>query len=436
VLSQVRGLKVVSRTSSFGFKGSTNTARQIGDQLGVTTLLEGSVRRSGDRLRVTAQLINVDDSCQLWAGRFDREMRDVFDIQDEIAQTIANTLAITLNTLERRVLVKRHTKDVEAYHLYLKGRFHWNKRSAEGFEKAREHFEAALARDPEYAPAYSGLADYYMSVASWGLTQPADAWAQARTTALKALELDPDLAEAHTSLAVYRTYAEWNWDEGEREFIRARQLNPNDTNNCFLHATSLIQRGRLPDARGEMDRAFELDPLSATTNTYRAGVAHYARHYDESIDLCRKALELAPDDGEALCVLGINYEQKRQYDDAIATFELARQVLGNHPLVLASLAANFARTGRMDRYTQTYDELTAMAARGYVPPMAFAWMHIARGEFETAFDFLDRASEERDCLLCYLGVGPIYDELRTHARYRPLLERIGLATIGDSAPSA
>ena len=434
-LSQVRGLKVVSRTSSFGFKGSAIGARRIGEQLGVTSLLEGSVRKAGDRLRVTVQLVNVEDSCQLWAARFDREMRDVFDIQDEIAQTIASTLAITLNTLERRMLVKRHTKDLEAYHLYLKGRFHWNKRSADGFERAREHFEAALARDPEYGPAYSGLADYYMSMASWGLVPPSEALNQARAAALRALELDPDLAEAHTSLAVYRTYGEWNWDEGEREFMRARQLNPNDTNNCFLHATALIQRGQLQEAREEMERAFELDPLSGTTNTYLAGVAHYARDYDASIELCHKALELTPDDGEALCVLGLNYEQQGRFDTAIETFERARAVLGGHPLVLASLAALFARAGRLDRHRAIHDELTTMASHGYVPPIAFAWMHIAVGDFDRAFDFLDRASEDRDCLLCYLAVGPIYDRLRTHGRYRPLLERIGLETPGAAAPA-
>jgi eukaryotic-like serine/threonine-protein kinase len=432
-LSQLQGLKVVSRTSAFEFKGKAISARAIGQHLGVTTLLEGSVRRSGERLRVTAQLINVEDACQLWAGRFDREMRDVFDIQDEIAQTIAGTLAVRLNTLERGGLVKRHTQDLEAYHLYLKGRFHWNKRTAEGFEKAREYFEAALARDPEYAPAHSGLADYYMAVAAWGLAPPTDAWSQARVSALQALALDPDLAEAHTSLAVYLTYAEWKWDEGEREFLRARELNPNDVSTYFLHATCLIQRGRLREARAEMERAFELDPLSPTTNTYRAGVAHYARDYDGSIDLCRKALELAPQDGELLCVLALNYEQKGQLDEAIATFEHARALLGDHPLVLASLAATCARAGRLARYRRTRHALTAMASERYVPPIAWAWVHMARGDVDRAFDCLDRASDDRDCLLCYLAVGPVYDRLRTHPRYQPLLDRIGLAAPVGSA---
>ena len=426
-LSQLRGLKVVSRTSSFEFKNKPLSARRIGEQLGVSALLEGSVRRSGERLRVTAQLVNVEDGCQRWAGRFDRKMTDVFAIQDEIAQTIAGTLAITLSGLEGRALVKRYTKDLDAYHLYLKGRFHWNKRTPEGFTKAREYFEAALARDPEYAPAYSGLADFHMSVAAWGLAPPAESWAEAKAAALKALKVDPHLAEAHTSLAVYRTYGEWDWDEGEREFARARQLSPNDTNTCFLHATCLIQRGRLSEARAEMERAFELDPLSATINTYLAGVAHYARAYDESIELCRKALELAPQDVELLCVLALNYEQKGSFDEALATFQQARDLSGGHPLVLGAMGATYARAGRVDEYQAIHDELAAMASERYVPPIAWAWMHIARGQDEQAFDWLDRAADDRDCLLCYLGVGPTYDSLRAHPRYGPLLSRIGLA---------
>ena len=182
-----------------------------------------------------------------------------------------------------------------------------------------------------------------------------------------------------------------------------------------------------------MERAFELDPLSPTTNTYRAGVAHYARDYDASIDLCRKALEFAPQDGELLCVLALNYEQQGQMDEAIATFEQARTMLGDHPLVLASLAATCARAGRLDRYRSLRHDLTAMANERYIPPIAWAWVHMARGDFDRAFDDLERASDERDCLLCYLAVGPLYDRLRTHPRYQPLLERIGLAAPAGSA---
>lgn len=430
-LSQLPDLRVVSRTSVFEFKNKALNIRKIGSQLGVSSVLEGSVRRSGERLRVTAQLVNVEDACQLWAGRYDRKMTDVFEIQDEIAHTIASTLEIKLAGLEGRRLVKRYTRDLEAYHLYLKGRFHWNKRSGEGFARAREYFEAALSRDPEYAPAYSGLADYYMSVAAWGLAPPATMWPQAKAAALKALEVDPSLAEAHASLAVYRTYGEWDWVEGEREFLRARQLNPSDSNVPVLYATYLIQRGRLDEARAEIEQALEGDPLSATVNAYVAGVAHYSRQYDQSIQLCRKALELTPNDVEVLCVLALNYEQKGLFKDAIDTFDVARVMSGNHPLVMGALGATYARAGRNDKARDVAGELHRPVTDRYVPPIALAWIHIALGEPDRAFDWLEQAADARDCLLCYLAVGPVYDSLRPHPKYQPLLQRIGLQTAGQ-----
>ena len=435
-LSQLRGLRVVCRTSVFEFKNKAQSVRKIGMELGVPNVLEGSVRRSGDRLRVTAQLVHVNDACQLWAGRFDRKMTDVFDIQDEIAQTIARTLEVTLTGLEGKALVKRYTDDLEAYQLYLKGRFHWNARTAEGFTRAREYFEAALARDPAYAPAYSGLADYYMSVAAWGLAPPTQAWPDAKTAALKALEVDPSLAEAHASLGVYRTYGEWDWAEGEREFLRARKLNPGDVNARVLYATYLIQRGRFADAQAEMERALDMDPLSATVNTYVAGVAHYARRYDDSIELCRKALELAPNDVELFCVLALNYEQKRMFETAIDTFETARRMSGESPLVLGSLGATYARAGRTEKARELAGQLQTMSHERYVPPIAHAWIHIALGEADQAFDWLERAADAHDSLLCYLGVGPIYDVLRAHPRFRGLMRTIGLQDLDRTPPLA
>jgi len=428
-LSQLRGLRVVSRTSAFEFKGKALNVAKIGDQLGVSTVLEGSVRKSGDRLRITVQLVKVSDGCQLWASRFDRKMTDVFDIQDEIARTIVSTLEITLIGKEGEPLVKHYTKNLEAYHLYLKGRFHWNKRSGEGFEKAREYFEAALAEDGRYAPAYSGLADYYISIASWGLAPPATAWPEARANAMKALEIDPSLSDAHVSLAAFRTYYEWDWAEGEREFRRARQLNPGDTNAQVQYATHLIQRGRLDEARTEMELALQIDPLSATVNTYVAGVAYYSRQYDRSIQLCRKAFELASDDIELFCVLALNYEGKGIYDEAINAFETARVLSGNYPIVLASLAAASAKAGDRGKALTLVDELREISKDRYVAPIAWAWIHIAFGQLDLAFAWLDKAADAHDTLLCYLGVGPTYDPLRSDPRLQTLLQKIGLQSL-------
>jgi serine/threonine-protein kinase len=426
VLSAIDGLRVVSRTSAFEFKGKALNVRTIGDQLGASAALEGGVRRAGDRLRITVQLVNVSDGLQLWGTRFDREMTDIFAVQDEIARTIAHTLEVWFAGASPEPLVRSSTRDIEAYQSYLRGRFHWNKRSSEGFDKAREFFEAALARDPRYAPAYAGLADYYISVASWGLAEPDTAWSTAHEMATEALRMDPSLAEAHISVAAFRTYYEWNWFEGDREFRRALELNPGDTNARVQYATQLIQRGKLEEARQEMQRALELDPLSATVNTYVAGVAYYARRYDESLQLCHKALDLAPDDIELHCVLALTYEGQRKFDEAIATFERARVLSHDYPLVVASLAATYARAGRRQKALDLVQQMRDMEKDRYVPPIAWAWVHVANGDLDQAFVCLEQAVAAHDILVCYLAVGPAYDALRSDPRFPGLLRRVGL----------
>ena len=344
-LSQLEDLRVVSRTSVFEFKGKALNIRTVGERLGVSTVLEGSVRKSGDRVRITVQLVKVSDGCQLWATRFDRKMTDIFEIQDEIAHTIAAKLQITLTDRGGEPLVKRYTRDLEAYHLYLKGRFHWNRRSSEGFEKAREYFEAALARDARYAPAYAGLADYHISVASWGLAPPDVAWPNARAAAMKALDVDPSLADAHVSLAAFRTYLRAELG-GRRTGIPARAPAQSGRHErpgavCDVHLTHL---GRLDEARSETEEALLIDPLSATVNTCAAGVAYYSRQYDRAIDMCRKALELAPDDIELFCVLALSYEGKGSLAEAIEAFEAARTLSGNYSIVLACARRNLRQS--------------------------------------------------------------------------------------------
>jgi serine/threonine-protein kinase len=430
-LSQLEGLRVVSRTSAFEFKGKAMNIRTVGAHLGVATVLEGSVRRAGNRLRVTAQLAKVSDGCQLWAGRFDREMTDLFEIQDEIAKTIARTLEIRLTGQDEAPLVKQRTTNLEAYHLYLRGRFHWNKRSAAGFEKAREYFEAALARDPQYAAAYAGLADYHISVASWGLSPPEIAWPGARAAATQAVTIDPSLPEAHITLAACRTYYEWNWAEGEREFRLARQLNPADTNVCTQYGTFLIQRARFDEASGELRRAAEIDPLSATVSTCMAGLAYYSRNYDRAIEVCRQALEIAPDDIELTGVLGMSYEGKGCFADALQAYKVACALSEDHPMLLALSAAAAAKAGETRDAQALVARLHAAAESDYVPPIAWGWVHTALGDFETAFDWLEKAADAHDVMLAYLAVGPCYDPVRRHARFERLLDRIGRPSGGS-----
>jgi serine/threonine-protein kinase len=433
-LSHIEGLRVVSRTSVFEFKGKALNVRTIGEQLGASAVVEGGVRRSGDRLRVTVQVVNVADGLQLWATRFDRKLTDVFEIHDEVAGTIARTLQVRF-TDRPKARGMRSTGDMEAYHLYLHARFHWNRRSSKGFDKARKFYEAALRRDPDFAAAYAGLADYFISMASWGLAAPDEAWLQAERHALRAIQIDPSLADAHVSLAAFRTYYEWNWVEGEREFRRAEQLNPSDTNARVQYATQLIQLGRLSEAQAQMASALELDPLSATVNTYVAGVAYYSRHYDQALELCRKGFELAPDDIELSCVLALSYEAQGNYAEAIAAFERARRISDDYPVVVAPLAAAYRKAGRHEAAASLIEQLRHVAAVAYVPPIAWAWIHIAAGEHDQAFDWLERAVDGHDVLACYLAVGPTYDTLRSHPRFARVLQRIGLNTaVGSVVP--
>jgi tetratricopeptide (TPR) repeat protein len=315
---------------------------------------------------------------------------------------------------------------MEAYQLYLKGRFHWNKRSGEGFEKAREYFEAALERDPLYAPAHAGLADYHISVASWGLSSPDEAWPRAKAAALQALNLDPSLADAHVTLAVCHTYYDWNWREGEREFRRARDLNPGDVNGCVQYATYLIQQGRLDEARWQMERAVEADPLSGTVNTYVAGVAYYSRQYDRAIALCRSAMELSPHDIELMCVLALCYEAQGNFPQAIEAFEAARNLAGDYPIVVASLAAAYAKAGKRSTAMQLVDELRDIARQQYVPPIAWAWVYAAMDDVDLAFDWLEESAVAHEMLLAYAAVAPTYDALRSYPRFSALVRRIGL----------
>jgi serine/threonine-protein kinase len=426
VLTQVPGLRVVSRTSAFEFKGRAESIRRIGEQLGVTTVLEGSVRKSGDRLRITAQFVNAADGYHLWSERFDRRMQDVFDVQEEIAASIAKMLKPTLSRQVAERLVKRYGGNLEAYHLYLKGRYYANKRSAEGFQKAVENFNGSLAEDASYAPAHAGLADCYIYEASWGLAPPAEAWSRAATAARCALQIDDGLAEAHTALGAVLAFNEWDWAGAERECRRALERNPGSVGAHIVYNIILVQLKRLDEARAEVKRALELDPLSVPVNSYLAGIYYYGRDYDRSIEQARKGLELDANDIELHAVLGLNYEQKEMFDEAIAAFERARQLSGDFPIILGPLGGLYAKAGVTSKARAIEAQLEELASKRYVPPIAWAMLYIGLNDRNRVFHWLEAAADARDTLLCYLGVSPIYDAYRSHDRYIRLMSRIGL----------
>jgi len=430
-LSRLPGLQVVSRTSAFEFKGKAQNVRNIGEQLKVSTVVEGSVRKLGDRVRVSTQLVNVSDGYCLWSQRFDCKMTDIFEVQEETAKSIADLLKVELGSKAETGLVKRYTANFEAWDVYLRGRFQWNKRSGEGFQKALEYFQHALELDPHYAPAWAGIADYHVSVASWGLEAPTEAWPKAKDAACKALQADDSLAEAHASMGMIRMWYEWDWKEAEREFLRAIELNPGLPLSHVYYNLLLVQTGRSEQAEEQIRAALACDPLSVPANLYLAGVFHYRRDYERSLRQARRALELDANDIEAHVVVALNYEQQHEYTKAIAELEKAHQLSGYNPLILGPLASCYGGAGDREKALTLLDELNTAATQAYVAPMSWVMIYLGIGDVEHAFEWLEKAAEVRDVLLCYLKVGPIYDSIRNDPRYSDLLYRIGLA--GDTS---
>jgi tetratricopeptide (TPR) repeat protein len=290
-----------------------------------------------------------------------------------------------------------------------------------------EYYQRALELDPKYAPAYAGIADYHVSVASWGLAPPNDAWPQAKEAAEKALEADDTLAEAHASMGVIHMWFEWEWKEAEREFLRAIELTPGLPISHVYYNLLLVQTGRFDEAEEQIREAIACDPLSVPSNVYLAGVYHYRRDYDRSIQQARRALEIDPNDIEAHIVVALNLEQKREYPEAIAELEKAYELADRNPLLLGPLGSCYGGAGEKEKALGLIDGLNEAAKQMYVAPMSWVMLYLGVGDIESAFHWLEKSAEARDILLCYLKVGPIYDQIREDPRYGELLQRINLA---------
>jgi TolB-like protein/Flp pilus assembly protein TadD len=337
-LAKVPGLRVVSRTSAFAFKGKQLDVRSIGAQLSVQAVVEGSVRRAGRRLRLSAQLTNVADGYQLWSETFDRELEDVFAMQDELSRGIVNTLQIRLLGPQSGGLVKSSTDDFEAYTLYLKGRHFWNRRTEASLWRGLEYFEQALLRDPNYAPAHARVADSYAILGFYCAIPPTEAFPQAREAARRALERDGTLAEARPALAYVAMYHDWDWAGAEREFRHAIALKPGYSTAHQWYGNYLAVLGRFDESIAEFTRAIALDPLSPLKNAALGWGYYFARRYDEAVAQCRRALELDPELAVAHAWLGMAREQQRASSDAIAAFREAVRLSDRNVANLASLA--------------------------------------------------------------------------------------------------
>jgi TolB-like protein/DNA-binding SARP family transcriptional activator/Tfp pilus assembly protein PilF len=430
-LSRVRGLRVIARTSAFAFKGKRVPAPEIGRALGVTHLLEGSVRRSGGSLRIAARLVEAATGSLLWSERYDREAGDVFAVQDEIARAVVDALRVELAG-DAGALVRGSTSDPEAHALYLRGRSCWYTRTPEGLEEAASYFRRALERDPAYALAHIGLADAYnmLGAFDYGVLPPGEVYPRAREAAARALALRPDLAEAHTALANVLLNHAWDWEGAARSFGRALQLNPGYAVAYHWYSLYLGALGRHAEALDAVRRARELDPVSLVMGTALARQLYFGREYAAAIREYRAVL--AQDPGFAPARLGLGVTLAQAGSPAEAAEEVARvpdAPGGTRPVVLALRAHAQGRAGNGGDARALLARLRAVAAERYVPPEYFAVIHLGLGESGEALDWLERACDARSGSLVYLRVDPLLDPLRTDARFARLCERVGFPAL-------
>ena len=424
-LNNIKDLRVPARSSSFSFKGKNLSGRQIGQQLGVDNLLEASVQIIGDRLRITPKIINVQDGSQLWSDLYDRQMEDVFSIQDEIAQEIVKALKIKLLGEKTLPLVKSYTENLQAYNLYLRGRYFWNKRTAEEIRKAIDFFSQAIKIDPNYALAYVGLADCYLLLPSYGRSPVREVLPKAKEAISRAMEIDDTLAEAHASQAMVNEM-ELAPADAEREYKRAIELSPNYPTAHLWYHIFLLYRGRFDEAEVEIRRAKELDPLSLIINSGSGDRLYIRKKYDQAIQQYQKTLELDQNFAEARLRMGKCYLQKGMLDEAIAEFERARMVFGNNPYGLGELGSAYALAGKKDEAIDVLTNLEGLLKQGYSVNSDIALIHSGLGDRNKTFEYLERAYEEKEDGVFWLKVDPCWDNLRPDARYKSLIKRMNL----------
>ncbi len=399
-----------------------------GRQLAVQSVLEGSIQRSGDRTRVTVRLLRVADGELLWGDEFDEKFTDMFSVEDSISQKVANALTINLTGDEQRHLLRPFTLNNDAYQLYMKGRFFWNKRTVDGVKKSIDYFQRAIAADPNFAMAYAGLADSYTLAGSYGyiILPPREAMPKAEAAAAKALAIDDSLAEAHASLGYIKFTYDWDWTGAEEEFKRAIALNPGYDNAHHWYSHELMALGRTDEAIAEAKRALELSPSETVMNEHMGWTYLMARDYDRAIQGARKAIELDPNFLLAHRVLGLAYQYKGQHDEAIAEFTRGVEISHGDPVAKAFLARSYAAAGQKDKATQILNELLGIAAKQYMPPAEIAATFTALGRNDEAFAWLDKAYDERAAALVYLKINRDYDPIRADPRFQNLLQRMHL----------
>ncbi len=430
-LAKIGGLKVISRTSVMRYKATTKSLPEIAKELNVDAVVEGSVLRVGERVRITAQLIRAVTDEHLWTESYDRDLRDVLRLHSEVARTIAQEIKITLTPQVQARMVEARTINPEAYQAYLKGRFYWNKRTPDGLKKAVEYFEHAVALDPAWPLGYAGLADAYLLMPYWGSMRPSEAIPKARAEAAKALELDESLGEAHATMANIAVSYDWDWPTAEREYQRALALSPNYATAHHWYALYLLFMGLHDQAIREIKKAQELDPLSLVISVNVGGAHYVAGDFAQAESCFRKTLEFGPDFPAAHQFLARTLFRQGRLAEATTEAREAVRLSNNNSRLVAVLGYVCAKAGQPEEARRILDELVAQPNEAYVAPTHFAFVHAGLDERDQMFDWLEKAYEERDVHLLETLTDPFLAPMRTDPRFADLVRRVGLPSGKD-----
>ena len=428
-LGKVSALRVISRTSVMRYKDTKKTLPEIARELQVDALVEGTVVRAGDRLRITANLVQASPERHIWAESYERNLSDVIALQNDVARTIAQQIQVQLTPEEHVRLSASHPVDPEAYRLYIKGRYFWVKRNRESFSRAMDYFQQAIDRDPTYAAPYSGLADCYVLFGSSfdvGGNAPNEVQPKAKAAALKALELDNSLADAHNSIAYVKLTYDWDWKGAEAEFKQSLALNPGYAHGHHWYAHLLLSSGRKDEAFAESNRALELDPVSPIINLHLGWHYLYTKQYDRAIEQLAKTLELDPNYALAHWYLGLAYEQKKMYPEALHELGRARDLLPTNLAVQCDIGHVYAISGDKGNAEKVIAMLKEGSARRYVNQYELGLIYIGLGQDDKAFKSLEQAFREHSDMLVYLKVDPRLDSIRSDSRFANLMRRVGI----------
>ncbi len=425
-LAQFGSLRVISRTSAMHYKGANKTAPEIGRELGADTLIEGTVQRAGNRVRIRVQLIDSATDRHLWARSYDHELKDVLVLQSlaahDIAEEVQGKFAPTQADIPR---INKNPVKPEAYEAYLKGRYFWNKRTEDGLKKSIDYFEQAISQDPKFAAAYAGMADSY-SILSSDVLPAQVASSKARAAAIKALELDPTIAEGHAELALVEFYYDWNWVQAEQEFRHAIELNPSYATAHQWYSYYLSAMGRFPEAVEEARKAQQIDPLSLSINTTLAGRYRDLGDFTQAIDLSRRTLEMDPTFVSARIGLGAAYEAQRIWPEAISEYKKAVEVSQKSPPALAALGSAYGYSGNRDGALKVVASLQEASRRHYVSAFDMAVVFASLGDSDNTFRWLEKAYTDRESQMAFLNVTRRFGPMRSHPHFADLLHRMGL----------